>query len=132
MSTNYIDTFITVSADCKAKAGTVPPKAGTIGALQLSLLLERPYGLTSEELLLEVHMIRNGIPPADREAARESLFAKPQACLRTSPLVKSYGWGLHHDGTGRVAAHAVESGAYRDLSTRPDLTVVAGMRNGRG
>lgn len=131
MSTNYVNTFITAAADCKAKAGTVPSKAGTIGALQLSLLLERPYGLTSDELLLEVHMIRNGIPSADREAARERLFAKPQACLRASPLVKSYGWGLHHDGAGRVAAHAVESDAYRDLSSCPDLTVVAGMRNSR-
>lgn len=131
MSTNYLNTFITAAADCKARAGTVPSKAGTIGALQLSLLLARPYALTSDELLLEVHIIRNGIPPEDREAARDRLFAKPQACLRASPLVKTYGWGLHHDGAGRIAAHGVETDAYRDLSTRPDLAVVAGMRNGR-
>lgn len=132
MSTNYINTFITAAADGKAKAGIVPSKAGTVGALQLSLLLGRPYVLTSDDLLLEVYMIRNGIPPEEREAARDRLFAKPQACLRASPLVKQYGWGLHHDGAGRVAAYGVESDAYRDLSSRPDLAVVAGMRNSRG
>lgn len=132
MSTNYVNTFITAAADCKAKTGTVPSKAGTIGALQLSLLLERPYAMTSDELLLEVHMIRNGIPPEEREAARDRLFGKPQACLRASPLVKQYGWGLHHDGDGRVAAYGAESDAYRDLSRRTDVSVVAGMRNSRG
>ncbi|MEI7025361.1 DUF6157 family protein [Paenibacillus sp. y28] len=30
-------------------------------------------------------------------------FSKPKACLRTSPLVKKYGWGLGFDAAGKIA-----------------------------
>lgn len=127
MSTNYTDTFITASADGKATAGIVPTKPGTIAAEQYRLLSERPYQLTSDDLLFEVHAIRSGIAEADRAA----FFAKPKACLRASPLVKQFGWGLHHDGDGKVAVHGIETDAYRELARRADLKVVAGMRNSR-
>lgn len=51
-----------------------------------------------------------------------------QACLRASPLVKQFGWGLHHDEAGRVAAYGVETEEYRKLATRADLKIVTGMR----
>lgn len=131
MTTNYTDTFITASADSKATAGTVPTKPGTIAAEQYRLLSERPYQLTSDDLLFEVHAIRNGIAEADRTAERAAFFAKPKACLRASPLVKQFGWGLHHDAEGKVAAHGVETDAYRALANRADLKVVPGMRSSR-
>ena len=65
---------------------------------------------------------------ADRDEARAAFFARPKACLRASPLVKQYGWGLHHDAHGRVAAYGVETAAYRKFLTRTDVGVVAGMR----
>ncbi|WP_431855762.1 DUF6157 family protein [Azospirillum sp.] len=131
MSTNYRNTFITVSPDCGAAQGTVPAKAESVAGLQHALLRERPYAITSDDLLFEVFARRNDIAETDRPQARAAFFAKPQACLRVSPLVKQYGWGLHHDGDGRVALHAVESDDYRRLLARPDLTIVAGMRNRR-
>jgi len=82
---------------------------------------------------------RNGIPADDRPAARAEFFSKGQPCLRSSPLGKRYGWGVHCDSTGRVALLALESDAYRALVTgqamsdsgRP-VTVKKAMRRSRG
>jgi len=131
MTTNYVNTFILVSPDSRATAGTPPSKPGTVAYLQYQLLQESPYGLTSDEILFEVHALRNGIADRDREVARRIFFARPQACLRASPLVKTHGWGLHHDEHGRVALVGVETDAYRALAARSDLKVIPGMRSGR-
>jgi hypothetical protein len=131
MTTNYRDAFITVSADCAATAGTVPARAGSIAQIQHALLSARPYGLTSDELLFEVHAQRSGLAEGERPAAWAAFFARPQACLRCSPLVKTFGWGLHHDADGRVALHGVESAEYAALSRRADLKIVPGMRSRR-
>lgn len=130
-TTNYADTFIAVAADCPVARGETPAKPGTIAALQLELLQANPYALTSDDLLFEVHARRTGITDADRAAARAAYFAKPQACLRASPLVKKHGWGLHHDAHGQVAAFGVETDAYRELAARADLKQVVGMRSRR-
>ena len=128
-STNYFDTFITVSGDCPMAAGKGPAKEGSVAGLQYRLLRERPYSLTSDDLLFEIYALRNGVAEPDREKARKAFFSKPQACLRASPLVKQFGWGLHHDEAGRLAAYGVETAEYRKLAARSDLKVVPGMRN---
>ncbi len=130
-TTNYANTFIAVSPDSRATMGDIGPKPGSIAAIQLELLQARPYGLTSDELLFETHARRHDIPEADRAEARAAFFAKPQACLRASPLVKKHGWGLHHDGDGKVAAVAVESADYATLKARSDLKQTVGMRSSR-
>jgi hypothetical protein len=132
VSTNYFRTFITASPDSKAVSGIVPSKAGSIASLQHALLLEQLYAFTSDELLFEVHVRRNGIAQTDRDHERALFFARSHACLRASPLVKQFGWGLHHDEDGKVAAYGVGTDAYRELATRPDLKIVAGMRSRRG
>jgi Family of unknown function (DUF6157) len=62
---------------------------------------------------------------------RAVFFSKGQACLRASPLVKQYGWGVHHDAKGRVALIAAESPEYAALSASHRLTRVPGMRSSR-
>ncbi|MFY4258913.1 DUF6157 family protein [Achromobacter xylosoxidans] len=131
MTTNYTATFITASPDSTATAGTTPAKANSIAQLQHALLTRHPYHYTSDDLLFEVYAIRNGIASRDRKPAREAFFARPHACLRASPLVKQFGWGIHHDAESKVAIHGVESAAYRELSARADLKIVAGMRSRR-
>ncbi|MER2265048.1 DUF6157 family protein [Methylobacterium oxalidis] len=131
MSTNYADTFIVASADCTAERGLVPGRAGSVAQIQHALLLADPYGLTSDDLLFEVHVRRRGLAEAERAAERAAFFGRPQACLRASPLVKRYGWGLHHDAAGRVAAYGVETEIYRTLAARGDLRIVPGMRSRR-
>jgi hypothetical protein len=131
MTTNYHQTFITVSPDSPVAQANRVPRTGTVAALQLGLLLDAPYGRTSDDLLFEVHAMRHGIGGGDRWHERSAFDAKAKACLRASPLVKTHGWGLHHDEHGRVAAIAVDDPAYARLAADPALKVVAGMRNGR-
>lgn len=133
-TTNYTSTLIAVAEDCPAQGPEEPPvgaKAPTIAELQYRLLSEHPYELTSDEVLLRVHAIRRGIPDAELEAARADLFAKPQACLRSSPLAKRYGWGLHHDAESRVALVPLGSDRYRELAADPGTAQTRAMRSKR-
>lgn len=132
-TTNYFNTFIRISDDCPNREGAVPTsgKAAGIAELQFERLFEHPYSYTSDELLLEIHMLRNGIPPGEKEEAGEVFFSKGQACLRSSPLAKRHGWGFHFDGSGRVAVFAAGSEEYERLSNHPDLKQVMAMRNKR-
>lgn len=125
-STNYRNTLITVATDCPVDVGTPPDRSGTVAAWQFALLSAAPYTMTSDQLLLAVATSRKG------EIAAETFFAKPQACLRTSPLVKTYGFGLHHDDQGRVALVAKESPRYAELAADPAVTKRPGMRSSRG
>lgn len=124
-TTNYANTLITVSADCPVVAGTAPAKAGTVAERQYALLRGAPYSMTSDELLLAVECDRKGPVTAER------FFAKPQACLRASPLVKKHGYGLHHDAAGRVALVPVESPDYERLLADDAVVKRPGMRSAR-
>ncbi|MBC9035009.1 hypothetical protein IAG41_21670 [Sphingomonas sp. JC676] len=123
-STNYRDTLVTVSADCPVATGTIPEKHGTIAAVEYGLLAQ-PYAMTSDDLLFETHRARGG------DQSREEFFARPQACLRASPLVKQFGWGVHHDGEGRIALVGIESDVYRRMLDDPTVAKTPGMRSKR-
>ena len=130
-TTNYRQTLILPSPDCKATEAVVPGKPGSIAALQHQRLADAPYGLTSDELLFDIHAERQSIAATDREAARQAFFSKGQACLRASPLVKSFGWALHHDEEGRVALVDPASARFAELSERAEVTKLSGMRSKR-
>ncbi len=70
---------------------------------------------------------------ADRRRLREEFFSKPQACMRSSPLPKQYGWGLLFDGEGRVALLPMESPEYQRLVAATDtgVKVLKAMRSKR-
>jgi hypothetical protein len=124
-STNFRNTLITVSTDCPVAVATAPTRQGTIADMQFKLLAEAPYALTSDELLLAVANKRK------EPVSFEVFFSRPQACLRTSPLVKKHGYGLHHDTEGRVALVAMESAAYERLLKDPSTEKSPGMRSAR-
>lgn len=130
MTTNYVNTFIAVSPDTTATAG-VRPKLATAAAEHLRLLLSKPYGYTSDELLFAAHAARAEIPAEQRPGAWMDFVAKPRACLRASALVKQYGWGLHHDERGGVAAFGLETDDYLRLSADKGLKQTLGMRSRR-
>lgn len=130
-STNYRETFIAVSPDSRVERARVPAKAGSVAYLQWQMISANPYRLTSDDVLFAVHAERNGIPEANRAAARAEFFSRGQPCLRASPLVKSHGWGIHHDAEGRVAVFAVETSDYAALVERDGMTVIEGMRSKR-
>lgn len=135
---NYINTFIAVAPDTSAKAGTVPFGRGdkkSIAQLEYELISGQPYTLTQEEVQFSVHVQRHGIPAAKLETERAKLwsvfFSKSMACMRTSPLPRSYGWGLHFDAGGRVALVAMESSEYRRLLKNPAIKQLFAMRHKR-
>lgn len=82
-------------------------------------------------LLFEVYATRQSIPVEKRSQARAAFFAKDQACLRSSPLGKRYGWGIHHDADNRVALVPFGSDAYQALAADPAVKQLKAMRSKR-
>ena len=115
-TTNYEDTFIAIAKDSTAKKATEPnAEKPTIASITFKLIHENPYRFTSDDVLFMVHAERKGSPESKWDKERKAFFAKPQACLRASPLPKTYGWGIHSDEEGRVALYPVESKDYKKL-----------------
>ncbi len=133
MTTNYYNTLIAVAEDCPAAVGETPPTGAkrTVASLQHELIANHPYTYTSDDVLFEVHVLRHAIPGDARTAEREAFFAKDQPCLRSSPLGKRYGWGIHHDQHGRVALVSVGSREYDVLAGDTSLMHVKAMRSRR-
>lgn len=133
-STNYFDTFIQVAEDCPAEEGIVPPERGekkSIANVQFELLRNNPYRYTSDDLLFLVHAQRNDLVKSEMKQEREKFFSKGQACMRASPLTKTYGWGIHNDENGKIAIFGKDSEAYKKFLTKKGLNVVAAMRSKR-
>lgn len=130
-TTNYFDTLILVSPDTKAKASRVPDKPGTIADLQYRMIAGAPYRHTSDDVIFSIHAARAGIVESDRPRARAEFFSRGQACLRSSALVRSHGWGIHSDRVGRVALLAMDSSEYAAMAASAGIKNVAGMRAAR-
>jgi len=132
---NYYDTFIQIADDSPVGAGTAPAARGerpTVALIQYTLLSERPYGYTQEEVLFETYLRHKGLEPSadERTELWNAFFARPQACLRASPLPKQYGWGVHFDTGGKTALYGAESEAYRAFSANAARRLKA-MRSSR-
>jgi len=134
VTTNYRDTFIQVAADCPAERAEIPPAnplKPSVAALQYELLIEHPYEFTSDEILFAVYARRASIADDLMEQERALFFGKPQACLRSSPLSKRYGWGTHHDGNCRVALVGLGTAEYDRLIADPKLAQKQAMRSAK-
>lgn len=133
-TTNYVDTFIEVAEDTKVDHGTKPPSKSdkkTIAEMQYELIANNPYKFTSDDVLFQVFADRNDLTKAEHKKAREEFFSKGQACLRASPLTKSYGFGVHFDGEGKVALYGVETDKYQKFLSNAKVTKVKAMRTSR-
>lgn len=130
-TTNYRDTLITVSPDCPAGAAMAPTTPHTIAGIQYALLADAPYEMTSDDLLFAVHKVRAATTDESLASARTAFFARPQACLRASPLVKVLGWALHHDSDGRVALIDPASARHAELMADAHIVKRPAMRNKR-
>lgn len=139
MSLHYFKTLIAVAEDCPVDHAVEPPGRGdapTVAQLQHRMLRDHPHVYTQEDVLFDVWLQRQpsevsaGQP---RDRLREAFFAKPQACLRASPLPKQFGWGLLFDDSGRVALCARDSSRYRHIveGQEADVRILRAMRNKR-
>lgn len=133
-TTNYTNSFIEAAEDCPAEAGIEPPVRGdkkSIANLQFDILRDSPYKHTSDDVLFQVYAIRNDLTESELPSEREKFFSKGQACLRASPLTKSYGWGIHSDHNGNVALYGCDTEKYKDFTERDNLKVLKAMRSKR-
>lgn len=132
-TTNYYNTFIEVAEDCPVAEAEVPPLRTKKSAvrIQYEMISGHPYEFTSDDVIFHVHAEKNKIPEEQRPDAREKFFSKGRACLRSSSLGKRYGWGVHHDGDGRVAIYPVESEEYVKFAGDENLAHIRAMRSSR-
>lgn len=134
---SYTDTFIRVAEDCPAQAGETPPPRvpPSVAELQHRLLTEAPSTLTEEDLYVRTHGMRRELGEdeivANWASLHDEVYAKPQACLRASPLTKRYGFGAHYDSEGRIELHPVGSEGYARCAADATLTQLAAMRSRR-
>jgi len=129
-STNYFNSFIAVADDCSVSVAEVPPqkKEKTVAAIEYEMIKNHPYQYTSDEVLFQVYVVKNNISDSNWNTEKEIFFSKGQACLRTSPLTKRYGWGIHYNAEGKIALYAVESTEYSNLSQNENLKVIKAMK----
>lgn len=132
-TTNYTNAFIEVADDCKTDMGKIPPEKPekTVAQLQYEMICAQPYQYTSDEIIFAIYATKNGVAVAELEAKRAEFFAKGQPCLRSSPLGKSYGWGIHFDQDAKVAIYAKESPDYTRLKNDPALKHLKAMKSAR-
>ena len=133
-TTNYVNTFIEVAEDCPVTTAELPPKKDdklTVANLQFDMVYDHPYRYTSDDVIFGTHALRHEIPKNEWTEARAQFFSKGQACMRSSPLGKRYGWGIHHDENSKVAIYPRESAAYMKLSRDKSIDHVKAMRSKR-
>jgi hypothetical protein len=133
-TTNYFDTLIEVAEDTKASSGTKPPSKGdhkTVAEMQYALVARSPYKYTSDDVLFRVYAERNDIPKEEHQTAREQFFSKGQACLRASPLTKTYGFGVHSNSEGKIALYGMETPEYEKLTKDAKVKKVKAMKSAR-
>jgi hypothetical protein len=133
-TTNYTDTFIEVADDCPVEIAQVPPVKGdskTVANLQFEMVKNNPYEFSSDDVIFQVYAIKNDITKNELDKERENFFSKGQACLRSSPLAKRYGWGVHSNSEGKVAIYAIDSEEYKRLSNDKKLKHIKAMRSKR-
>ncbi len=134
-TTDYVNTFIEIAEDCKAEKGVEPPlkeDKKSIARLQYELLLTNPYKFTSDELIFNIYAIRNLITEEQKEAEKERLFSKGQACMRSSSLPKKYGWGIHFDENAKMAIYSITSKEYIEFKISPGIIHKKAMRSAKG
>jgi Family of unknown function (DUF6157) len=132
-STNYYDAFIEVADDCPMTEGEAPPQRAekTVTNIHYDMLAGNPYRYTSDEVIFEAYRQRNRITDDTAKDERERFFSKGRACLRSSPLAKRYGWGIHHDSEGKIAIYALGSRGYASYANDPALKHLKAMRSRR-
>lgn len=133
-TTNDENTFIAVADDCPATTGEIPPTKGdqkTIGNIHFEFLSNHPYEHTSDDVVFGTYALRNGLKKSELKAAREQFFSKGQPCLRTSPLTKRYGWGIHQNADGKIAIYSRDSAEYKKFVKDKSLQVVKAMNSSR-
>ena len=82
-------------------------------------------------IFFQVFANRNDLIQAEYEQARQQFFSKGQPCFRSSPLTKTYGFGVHSDSNGKVAIFGMETEQYEKFQNDPKIKKVKAMRTSK-
>lgn len=123
-----------VAEDSKAIQAVEPPMKEdkkSIARYQYEWLAETPFSHTSDELLFGIHAIRQDFSESEMTEQKEKFFSKGQPCLRTSPLAKTYGWGIYFNEEGKIQLIDMGSERYEELQKDPAVKKVSAMKSQR-
>jgi hypothetical protein len=123
-----------MSIDCSAAKGEIPPlsdKAKSVASFQYEMLSRNPYKFTSDEVLFSIYAERNGLNNAELQEQKQLFFSKGQACFRSSPLTKRYGWGIHSNHEGKIALFGCETPEYKKLSEDASIKGINAMKTSK-
>ncbi len=132
---SYKNTFILVAPDCPVEVSEVPVSKRAkkpIHLLQYELLTANPYTYDHQELIFEVHLLKEGIEnisESERQEIWGRLLQKGHPCLRTSALIKRYGFGAHYNEEGKIAIYPMESEGYQQFEEDYLVKKLLGMRS---
>ena len=104
----YREELIEVAEDCPVDHAVEPPNDRpnrTRARIAYEILSEHPYQYTEIEFFHELDVVRRNKPNAKIESYQ----------IKRSPLVQTYGWGIHRNQQGKLALVAMESDRYREL-----------------
>jgi hypothetical protein len=133
-TTNYFNSFIEIALSSDVEKAEIPFFNGedkTIAYMQFELISLYPYKYTSDELLFHIFAVRNSIAESNLEESKLKFFSKGQPCLRSSPLSKRYGWGIHFNEDGKVAIYAFDSEEYQKYKNDNNLQHIKAMNSKR-
>lgn len=133
-TTNYYNTLIVVAEDSKAIQAVEPPMKEdkkSIARYQYEWLSGQSLSYTSDELLFGIHAIRQDFSESEMTEQKEKFFSKGQPCLRTSPLAKTYGWGIYFNEEGKIQLIDMASERYEKLQKDPAVKKVSAMKSQR-
>lgn len=108
-----------------------PKKKDPLRACYLSASLIPSYTLKSDDLLSTVAALPKDIPEDKHTLFRAESFSRGQACLRAPPLVKTFGWAIHHESAAKIALIDPTSAHFSEISNNLSIKHVTGMRNKR-
>lgn len=131
-TTNYKNTLIEIAEDCKADQGTIPTQKGdkkSIANYQYEMISANPYKFTSDKILFNIYVERKDFTQTEINDEKIKFFSKGQPCLRTSPLAKSYGWGIHHNSENKVAIWGCQTQKYEVLKKDNNINKVKAMKS---
>lgn len=97
--------------------------------MHYEIIANNPYQFTSDDVFFQVYVIKNDLTESEYSEARKVFFSKGQPCMRTSPLTKTYGFGIHHNEEGKIALYGMETTEYHDFITDPKIKKVKAMKS---
>jgi hypothetical protein len=103
----------------------------TNATIQYQMIKHNPYKYSSDDVIFYCYVVKNNIEKDKEDKVRTLFFSKGQPCMRSSPLTKRYGWGVHYDKDGKIAIFGADSPEYEKFSKDKTLKVIKAMKSSK-